>query len=327
MYLTHRRTRRIAAATATATAAALLLAAPLTTAPAWSQAPSATAASAEGDEKPKVGMMVVVRPIQMSRSLQERLAQRKVDFVSIRDGLTDDLLNGMTQNGLTVVRRDAADALLQEQGLSYTNIVDPATAAQAGKFVGARYVCLATVEGTTEKQLFNTVFKVNIRYAIINVQTGTMVKLPGGDGVCEGKQSFNALQEIAEIAKMSDDWRQSAFGKAAAKAITDLGKEFQSVVPALKSWQVLRRSGDEHVIIDGGSETNLKEGMKLVICHVEDEDGFVVETEIAEAEAEAVQQNRTKLKITRVIKSDVKIERGFLVRPPKGTASPVASAK
>lgn len=61
-------------------------------------------------------------------------------------GVSDLLTNKLVQRGTySVIERQRIDAILQEQGLGLSGLVDPTTAAQIGKILGVRYVLIGSI--------------------------------------------------------------------------------------------------------------------------------------------------------------------------------------
>jgi len=90
------------------------------------------------------------------------------DFAALEVGLQQMLLTELAQNtALRVVERGRIQELLQEQNLLAEGRVDPATAAQIGQIVGARYMVLG---GFVD--LFGD-FHMNAR--IVDVETSEIV--------------------------------------------------------------------------------------------------------------------------------------------------------
>ena len=88
---------------------------------------------------------------------------------SLEVGMQQMLLTELAQNpALRIVERTALKALLDEQNLVEAGRVDPATAAQVGKLVGARYV----VTGSFVDLYGN--FRLDGR--VVDVQTGEVMR-------------------------------------------------------------------------------------------------------------------------------------------------------
>lgn len=91
------------------------------------------------------------------------------DLQSLEVGMQQMLLTELAQNpALRIVERSSLKALLDEQNLVGAGRVDPATAAQIGKLVGARYV----VTGSFVDLYGN--FRLDGR--VVDVQTGEVMK-------------------------------------------------------------------------------------------------------------------------------------------------------
>lgn len=91
------------------------------------------------------------------------------DFEALRVGLQQILITELARNGsMRVVERSRLNDLIQEQDLGASGRVDPNTAAQIGKLVGAKFMVLG---GFVD--LFGD-FRIDAR--IVDVETGELVK-------------------------------------------------------------------------------------------------------------------------------------------------------
>ena len=91
------------------------------------------------------------------------------DFEALRVGLQQILITELARNGsMRVVERSRLNELIQEQDLGASGRVDPNTAAQIGKLVGAKFMVLG---GFVD--LFGD-FRIDAR--IVDVETGELVK-------------------------------------------------------------------------------------------------------------------------------------------------------
>lgn len=91
------------------------------------------------------------------------------DFEALRVGLQQILITELARNGsMRVVERSRLNELIQEQDLGASGRVDPNTAAQIGKLVGAKFMVLG---GFID--LFGD-FRIDAR--IVDVETGELVK-------------------------------------------------------------------------------------------------------------------------------------------------------
>lgn len=93
----------------------------------------------------------------------------KEDLAALEIGIQQMLLTELAQNpNLRIVERSQLKALLDEQGLVTAGRVDPRTAAQIGRLVGARYVITGAF-----MDLYGT-FRLDGR--IVDVETGEILK-------------------------------------------------------------------------------------------------------------------------------------------------------
>ena len=91
------------------------------------------------------------------------------DFEALRVGLQQILITELARNGsMRVVERSRLNELIQEQDLGASGRVDPNTAAQVGKLVGAKFIVLG---GFVD---FFGDFRIDAR--IVDVETGELVK-------------------------------------------------------------------------------------------------------------------------------------------------------
>lgn len=93
----------------------------------------------------------------------------KEDLAALEVGIQQMLLTELAQNtNLRVVERSQLRAILDEQGLVTSGRVDPRTAAQVGRLVGARYVVTGAF-----MDVYGT-FRLDGR--IVDVETGEILK-------------------------------------------------------------------------------------------------------------------------------------------------------
>ena len=93
----------------------------------------------------------------------------KEDLAMLEVGIQQMLLTELAQNpNLRIVERSMLRAILDEQGLVTSGQVDPRTAAQIGRLVGARYVVTGAF-----MDLYGT-FRLDGR--IVDVETGEILK-------------------------------------------------------------------------------------------------------------------------------------------------------
>lgn len=111
------------------------------------------------------------------------------DFEALEVGLQVMLATELSQNpALRIVERSAVESLLDEQELGTEGRVEPATAAEIGRLVGARYMVMGS---------FVDVFsQVRMDARIVDVETGELVRARGVQDRRE--QIYDILIELAD---------------------------------------------------------------------------------------------------------------------------------
>lgn len=172
----------------------------------------------------------------------------------VADVLMEQLL---MNNKVRLLDRSVLNAQLDEVDLA-GNAIDPSTAIQRGKIVGARYIIqvtmqkpdvvnirtgipLASVMGTigmatgknvgaqyaSNMQMGNLKAAVNISTRVVDLQTGEVLFMTSGTGKAQGKAQlaleYGALGG-AEINGGADGFKQTITGKAIQKAFLIIGR-------------------------------------------------------------------------------------------------------
>ncbi|MGQ9679086.1 MAG: CsgG/HfaB family protein [bacterium] len=119
---------------------------------------------------------IAVLPIPMGEDSDTGLGARLVEHAEMQ------LMKVLT---FSVVDRSAVDAVLQEQGFSYSGVVDPQTAVRLGKLMGASAVVTVRVGAVKHDPFFSDSpdqrdAQVNVR--IISVETGEVLYSAQGEG-------------------------------------------------------------------------------------------------------------------------------------------------
>jgi TolB-like protein len=128
-------------------------------------APLGQAAAQDAPNTPDARPGIAVFPFTNGGSY----GPNRENLESLEVGMQQMLLTELAQNpALRIVERTAVKALLDEQNLAEAGRVDPATAAQVGKLVGARYV----VTGSFVDLYGN--FRLDGR--VVDVQTGEVMR-------------------------------------------------------------------------------------------------------------------------------------------------------
>lgn len=132
---------------------------------------------------------IAVLPVSMGKDSDAALGARLVEHTEMQ------LMKVLT---FSVVDRSAVEAVLQEQEFSYSGVVDPQTAAQLGKLMGASAVMTIRVGAVKHDPFFSDTpdqrdAQVNVR--IISVETGEVLYSAAGEG-----SSFDGAEEALTCA-------------------------------------------------------------------------------------------------------------------------------
>lgn len=109
-----------------------------------------------------------------------------------------DIETDIVQTGkFRLLTRTEIDKLLAEIQFDNSGLVDPATAAEYGKMIGANYLMLGTITGVSESKGKN--FIVNVSLRMIEVETAEIFLAGRGTGKSK-KTALEALQKATEDA-------------------------------------------------------------------------------------------------------------------------------
>ena len=191
------------------------------------------------------------------------------------DSATDILVTELSKTGrFIVVERDKMSKLLEEQKLGLTGVIDPNTAARAGKILGLSAIMTGSVsqfgakkEGAdylitqSKRQVVEAV--VDIR--VVDVETGQVLLADSGKGVVR-KSSGKFL---GMGTKSSYD--ETLEGEALRAAIVEFMDNVVSQLSA-KPWscRVVMVKGPD-IYLNAGSVSGLKPDTELVVFHLGEE--------------------------------------------------------
>ena len=127
-------------------------------------------------------LFVVVVALAPSRALADTNVavlyfenQGNPELEALKVGLTQMLITDLTgTEGVAVVERTQLQAILNELELGHSGKVDPETAAQVGKLLGAEYMVLGTY--------FEMMGTLRVDARLVKVETGEIVHAAGVDG-------------------------------------------------------------------------------------------------------------------------------------------------
>ena len=138
----------------------------------------------------------------------------------------DELVNS---GYFDVVERERLDAVCDELSLGMSGIVDPATAVQAGKLLGAQYILCGSLNGLSTRRNSGEIIGIgnknaqvyaHISMRVIEVETGRVVLASRGDGRATNTLTHAPLR-IIHVGTEGFDQEQvyDAIEKAAVDAV------------------------------------------------------------------------------------------------------------
>lgn len=203
----------------------------------------------------------------------------------------DMLTTALRRAGIRVIERQAIDAVAKEQSLVRNGIVDPATAAPAGKVLGVDYllrvkatefgvkddriggaIALGPVAGL---QVRTSTARVVLDGRLIDVTTGSVMTATTAEGkqVHHGGTIFGGIISgriinLGGIDIGSREWSESSLGKAARKAVGVLVSKFAGTLNA-GDGMVLAVLPDGQAVIGLGSFDGLRTGDRVDVIRLE----------------------------------------------------------
>jgi curli biogenesis system outer membrane secretion channel CsgG len=215
----------------------------------------------------------------------------------------DMLTTALRKAGVRVVERQELDALLKEQQLARSGVLDPQTAVPAGKVLGADYmlgvkatefgvkddriggaIALGPVAGL---QVRTSTARVVLDARLLDVKTAEVLTACTSEGkqVTHGGTiiggTINHGINLGGIDIGSKEWAESSLGKAARKAVNDLVKKLTGSLNPGEGTVLAVLPGGE-VIVGLGSFDGVRAGDRLDVTRLEtmrDSKGNVVWTD------------------------------------------------
>ncbi len=257
----------------------------------------------------------------------------------------DMLTTALVKMGLEVVERSQLEAVLREQQLVRSGIIDPATAVEMGKILGVDYILGGRITEfgiRDESQLGGVIaqFSVGVRVRqstarvkadvrLIDVRTGRILMAETG----EGRETRNDLTLVgarlfdwlAGVDFGSREWAESQIGRATRKAVDDIAKKIAVYFPS--EAEVIAVMSSDEFIIDSGRFQGVRVGDTYEVFRVSivrNSKGQVVWTDtvsLGMAKVTDVRDERAKLRFTRRAKDAVEVKEGDLVRAVSGRRS------
>ena len=195
-------------------------------------------------------------------------------------GMADMLTTALVKSGnYRVFERAEIDKVMQEQALGQSGVVSPESAAKAGKMLGAEIAVVGAVtEFGHKKQSTGGALKrigvgaavskqsatVGVDVRIVNISTGEILK---ADNVRkEHAKSGLSLDTREGSFDNQAQFDESVVGKATRAAIEEIVKMLDEQTGGDAPWEakvVMMKDGQ--VIINGGSETDVKIGERFAV--------------------------------------------------------------
>ncbi len=195
-------------------------------------------------------------------------------------GMADMLTTALVKSGnYRVFERAEIDKVMQEQALGQSGVVTPESAAKAGKMLGAEIAVVGAVtEFGHKKQSTGGALKrigvgaavskqsatVGVDVRIVNISTGEILK---ADNVRkEHAKSGLSLDTKEGSFDNQAQFDESVVGKATRAAIEEIVKMLDEQTGGDAPWEakvVMMKDGQ--VIINGGSETDVKIGERFAV--------------------------------------------------------------
>ena len=227
-------------------------------------------------------------------------------------GLDDHLNAGLFQTKVyEVIDRGSLSAVLKEQRLGATGIVDPGTAVQIGKILGVDYLIIGTViyAGIDDSLFLNTGAKVSIAVRMIDVATGEIVFAEKADG---RKNASAILDKYSKKHNIRLPAAKFIFAEAAQRAIKKILASLYETNP-LEGY-VVAIDGSE-AIIDLGREHGIIKGQAFIVYRA----GEVIRHPVTGA---VVGVKRTDLAVIKIKEVDAATSVGSLSGDDKDLVRP-----
>jgi TolB-like protein len=178
------------------------------------------------------------------------------------DGLDDQLNAGLFHTkAYEIIDRASLDAVLKEQRLGATGVIDPRTAVQIGKILGVDYLVIGNIiyAGIDDSIFLNTGAKVSVAVRMIDVATGEVVFAEKADG---RKNASVIMDKYSKRHNMHLPAAKFIFAEAAQRAIGKIVAALYDINP-LEGY-VVALDGNE-AMIDLGREHGISKGQAFIV--------------------------------------------------------------
>jgi len=259
-----------------------------------------TMAAARADAQRQKG-----RPVDLPAGARVAVVTMNSHGGSQVDTVVGDMLTTAFRNmGLRVLERQELDAVLREHNLAKSGNVDPQTAVEPGKIVGAEYLIGAKatefgIRDTRHGGLFGlgpfggvqvrtSTARVVLDARILDVRTGEVLATATGEGKIVnyggsliGGSWIGGSIALGGVDVNSREWSESLLGRAARKAVDSVLKDLVGSAPHATG-RVLAVAENGIVVVGLGQRDGLRVGDTLdllSVSHIRDRAGEPVWTE------------------------------------------------
>ncbi|MFH0886822.1 MAG: CsgG/HfaB family protein [bacterium] len=241
---------------------------------------------------------------------------------NIGSGIADMLTTALVKSGkVEVYERSRLNAVLGEQGLGMTGLVDPKTSIKMGKLLGVQYLIMGklTEYGVSESgsDIGSFSFKTNeARVAadcrMIDTTTGRILLADTGVGT----ESQSGVSESANAISIGmEGYDTSIIGKATRKAIEDMVNKISANIQL--EGRVLTVSGSVVRVNLGKDQTkvgDLFEVLRMGEAIKDPDTGEVLDVETVKVGKIQITKVMPKLSEASIV-TGTKVQKGDLVRP------------
>jgi len=262
------------------------------------------------------------------------------------DRVVGDMLAGaLRRAGVRVIERQAIEALAKEQALVRGGVVDPATAAPAGRVLGVD--CLLAVKATefgvkddriggavalgpvAGIQVRTSTARVVLDARLIDTATGTILDATTAEGkqvqhggTLLGGVISGRVINLGGIDIGSKEWSESSLGKAARKAVDALASRLAGPLSAGEG-TVLAALPNGDAVVSLGSGDGVRPGDEVSVLRLEslrNSSGQIVWTDerlIGRLRVVEVRADRAKARPVGVLEGVREGDRVRLIRGPR----------
>lgn len=186
-----------------------------------------------------------------------------IDRTQMITGITESLTDRLAElDGVRVVERGRLLQIIQEQDFGYSGRVDPFSAAEIGRLLGADLLLMGTVTAIEMSEsggiqfgplkAKGTTAKVNLSLRVVDTETGEIMGSVQSHGKHSGA-SFS-VSDLMGLSFASDAFKDSVLGQAVSKSVSELVDKFEemsaqwSIQSEGLAGNILAVVGDKYVI-------------------------------------------------------------------------------